>query len=159
MGFDQQTLLETAREYCRLIESAQADDDDWLRALSRILPRLHALLVVQEQAGCGADPYSELDLDSRFDLFSRLHKTLGDRDSYWMEFDTPRENLPATGSLADDLTDIYCDLRLGLNRLASSNDPGRTVRRWRAGFRCHWGLHLLDAERHLYTLYSRNRLV
>lgn len=159
MGFDQQTLLETVREYCRLIESARADDDDWLNELTQVLPRIHALMVSQGPSSSVFGHDAELDLDSRFELFSRLHKILGERDSYWLEFDTPRENLPATGSLADDLTDIYCDLRLGLNQLASNSDPSGTVRRWRDGFHSHWGQHLLDAERHLYALNSRNRLV
>lgn len=159
MGFDQQTLLETAREYCRLIELATADDDDWLHDLARLLPRLHALIATLEGPATMPGPGTELDLDSRFELFSRLHEALGERDSYWLEFDAPGGNIPGTGSLADDLTDIYCDLRLGLNRLAANDDPSRTFGEWRHGFRRHWGQHLVDAERHLYALNSRNALV
>jgi hypothetical protein len=154
MGFDQHSLLDTAREYCRLIESARPDDDDWLVALARVLSRLHALVAALEMPPVGICAPAELDLDSRFDLFSRLHAALGERDSYWLEYDAPREQPAVTGSLADDLTDIYCDLRLGLNRLAAEQDPGRVLQEWRHGFSIHWGQHLVDATRHLYTLNS-----
>jgi hypothetical protein len=159
MGFDQQALLETAREYCRLIESAQAGDDDWLNALAQVLPRLHALIANLDVPAEARDPDAEPDLDSRFELFSRLHRTLGERDHYWLEFDAPPEHHAGSGSLADDLTDIYFDLKLGLCRLAANDDPSQTLNDWRTGFSIHWGQHLVDAERHLYALNSRNQLV
>jgi hypothetical protein len=159
MGSDQQALLETAREYCRLIESARADDDDWLNALAQVLPRLHAQISALDPPHDGQPTGGDADLDSRFELFSRLHETLGERDSYWLEYDAPPENHQGTGSLADDLTDIYFDLKRGLSRLAANDDPRPTFRGWRAGFSVHWGQHLVDAERHLYALNSRNQLV
>lgn len=159
MGFDQNTLLETAREYCRLIESVRPGGADWLESLGQLLPRLHALITGLDLPAAGARPHIELDLDSRFDLYSRLHEALGDRDGYWLEFDVPRDNLPASGSLADDLTDIYCDLRLGLNRLAANDDARQTLSDWQRGFSLHWGQHLVDAERHLYVLNSRSQSV
>lgn len=158
MGFDQKTLLETARKYCRLIETASADEDDWLSDLARVLPRLHALIAMVDNPPDDPGEIPELDLDSRFELFSRLYEALGERDSYWLEFDAPGGATPGTGSLADDLTDIYCDLRLGLNRLAANDDPAQTLDEWRFGFSAHWGQHLVDAERHLYALNSRNAL-
>jgi hypothetical protein len=63
-----------------------------------------------------------------------------------------------SGSLADDLTDIYYELKDGLNRLDRSEDPGRTLGSWRSGFCKHWGQHVVDAERHLYALVARDRL-
>jgi hypothetical protein len=159
MGFDQHSLLETAREYCRLIESPRPGDADWFRALARVLPRLHALVAALEMPTTSSCTTPELDLDSRFDLFGRLHEELGELDGYWLEFDAPRDHLPVTGSLADDLTDIYCDLRLGLNRLADEPDPAGVLQDWRVGFAIHWGQHLVDAARHLYALNSHRQAV
>ena len=161
MATQHKALMATAREYCRLIESAQPGNDEWLSELAQLLPRLHALVAVMEPASAdsGSEPELDLDLDSRFEMFSHLHETLGDRDSYWLEFDSPRGALPATGSLADDLTDIYYDLKLGLDRLAiEPDDLAPTLSDWVAGYRIHWGRHLVDAERHLSALNARNLL-
>jgi hypothetical protein len=150
--------MEVAREYCRLIESARAGDTEWLAEVARLLPRLHALVASLEPGPGEPGLDTEGDLDSRFELFSHLRKSLGELDGYWLEFDSPRGNIPVTGSLADDLTDIYYDLKRGLERAAAKGDTRAALRDWRAGFALHWGQHLLDAERHLYALSSRNLL-
>jgi len=61
-----------------------------------------------------------------------------------------------SGSLADDLTDIYCELKHGLKLMRV--EPGKALDDWRSGYHLHWGQHLLDAERHLYELKSQNQL-
>jgi hypothetical protein len=76
-----------------------------------------------------------------------------------MEFDGAGGEQSKTGSLADDLTDIYCELKYGLTLLdAQPEDPDEAFEGWRTGYRVHWGQHLVDAERHLYSLQSRNKL-
>lgn len=40
-----------------------------------------------------------------------------------------------TGSLADDLTDIYCELKHGLRMV--DEDPRRSLNTWREGFTRH----------------------
>lgn len=158
MGKTHKALFDVAQEYCSLIESARPDDDGWLEDLARLLPRLHALVAALEPVPDGRDSDAESDLDSRFELFSQLHETLGERDGYWLEFDSPRANIPVTGSLADDLTDIYYDLKSGLVRQQRIGDSWATLRDWQSGYSLHWGQHLIDAERHLYTLTARNLL-
>jgi hypothetical protein len=96
------------------------------------------------------------DLDARFELFSHLRGLLGERDGYWMEFDRVGDAEVMTGSLADDLTDIYCELKHGLRLIDS--DPRRALRGWREGFEDHWGQHLTDAQRHLSALAAQDRL-
>jgi hypothetical protein len=61
-----------------------------------------------------------------------------------------------TGSLADDLTDIYCELKHGLRAFPAK--PARTLETWFLGYDCHWGQHLVDAQRHLATLAAADRL-
>jgi hypothetical protein len=96
------------------------------------------------------------ELDDRFEFFARLRRRLGGKDSYWLEFDDfagvgARLGEGMSGSLADDLTDIYFELKRGLC-LLSSADPDAVARFWQSGFTAHWGQHLVDAERHLYRL-------
>jgi hypothetical protein len=155
---DVDELLTIARRYCELIESLQEGDRESLTQLNGLLPRLHAAMTT-------AGPWQEdkpletaVDLDKRFELFSNLHRLLGDLDGYWMEYDVTPDGQEMSGSLADDLTDIYCELKNGLMRLENNNDTRRTLRRWRSGFCNHWGQHVVDAERHLYALAARHRL-
>jgi hypothetical protein len=150
-------LLAIARRYCTVIESLDDGNREPLAQLNEILPRLHAAMArlpTQEEGSYDAN----VDLDQRFELFSRLHRLLGDLDGYWMEYDVTPDRQEMSGSLADDLTDIYCELKNGLKRLDGSDDTGRTLGRWRTGFCKHWGQHVVDAERHLYALSARDRL-
>ena len=153
-------LVATAREYCQTIDRISRRTD-WLGSMFRILPRLHAAIVSMRDSGNSRLPPELADFDDRFDLFSQLRSHLGDRDVYWLEFDDPNEfsmdGEHRTGSLADDLTDIYFELKRGLNMLDAVG-PDEVAHLWETGFRQHWGQHLVDAERHLYSLKINNQL-
>jgi len=152
-------MVGVAGDYCDLIENAGSDPRDWLERLYRVMPRLHS--AVTELCALGEDneaPPSSVDLDDRFELYSRLRRLLGDRDYYWLEFDAAPEEIHMSGSLADDLTDIYFDLRHGLV-LFDEVWPQRAAQVWQSSYRVHWGQHLVDAERHLYALKVRNQLM
>ncbi|WP_078118223.1 DUF5063 domain-containing protein [Thiosocius teredinicola] len=152
-----QDLLIIARRYCELVEGLQEGDRAPLAKINELLPRLHAAMTALAPIDEGSfDP--AVDLDQRFELFSRLHRLLGDLDPYWMEYDVTPDRQEMSGSLADDLTDIYCELKNGLTRIEGSQDADRTLGRWRTGFCKHWGQHVVDAERHLYSLSARDRL-
>jgi hypothetical protein len=153
-------LVNTARDYCNLIDRIPAGVD-WLSPLFQLLPRLHASVVALPDPG-GRDIQAEFsDLDDRFALFSKLRLSLGERDVYWLEFDHPEDtdsdDEHRTGSLADDLTDIYFELKRGL-RLLEAAGPDAVAHFWEVGFTRHWGQHLVDAERHLYALKVNEQL-
>ena len=152
-------MVQTAQEYCELIESTGENprDDRWLERLLELLPRVHADMAALGPANGDGEPM-KVDLDARFDLFTRLRRLLGERDSYWMQFDTAQDGQPMSGSLADDLTDIYCELKYGLVSLQAKQDRDSTMKSWRHGYHVHWGQHLVDAERHLYELSARDQL-
>jgi hypothetical protein len=158
MQNDTDDLLAIARRYCTVIESLDDDNRAPLAQLNEILPRLHAAMtaVMPLQEDASYDP--NVDLDKRFELFSRLRRLLGDLDGYWMEYDVTPDRQEMSGSLADDLTDIYCELKNGLKRLDGAEDTGPTLGHWRTSFCRHWGQHVVDAERHLYALSARDRL-
>ena len=120
--------------------------EDFTRALGMEMVRVE-----------GGECVIEVDLDERFELYSHLRRVLGERDSYWLEFDAAPEEMHMSGSLADDLTDIYFDLRYGLD-LLDEVWPQRAAQAWQSTYRLHWGQHLVDAERHLYALKVRNQL-
>ncbi|MEA2078328.1 MAG: DUF5063 domain-containing protein [Pseudomonadota bacterium] len=154
-------LVETARNYCNLIDRVQGRND-WLVPLIQILPRLHAEVVALNDQGEGSFPPEMADFDDRFALFSELRSWLGERDMYWLEYDQPADACSddehRTGSLADDLTDIYFELKRGL-KLLDAAGPDEVAHLWESGFNYHWGQHLVDAERHLYALKINDQLM
>ncbi|HFD80145.1 MAG TPA: DUF5063 domain-containing protein [Gammaproteobacteria bacterium] len=152
-------LVETARRYCALIDEAPVKPD-WLLGLFRLLPELHAAVVALRDPGGGPVAPEGADFEARFNLFTRLRRHLGDRDRYWLEYDDPGDTAGdhRTGSLADDLTDIYFELRRGLELLDAAG-PKEAAHLWEAGFEQHWGQHLVDAERQLYALKVNDRLM
>lgn len=149
-------IANLAQQYCQVIEASNMCEVNWLQQVAALLPRLHAAtislaeLVDRDGVGC------EADLDARFELFTHLRELLGERDGYWLEFDRIGDSCAMTGSLADDLTDIYCELKFGLRVL--DDDPDGAVRGWLNGFEYHWRQHLIDAERHLSALADEDRL-
>lgn len=146
-----------ARRYCDLIDLAATDRGDWLCEVALLLPRLHAAIASFAAETLPLVEAGPIDLDARFELFTRLRKQLDGIDSYWLEFDSVHEGVEAmTGSLADDLTDIYCELKHGLT--VFDIDPADAMLAWSAGYDRHWGQHLIDAERHLVMLASQQRL-
>jgi hypothetical protein len=150
-------MVGVAERYCKLIEGLADDSDQWLESLYTLMPRLHSAVTLLNAYDSGDTPISGVDLDERFELYSRLRKRLGKRDSYWLEFDAAPEEMHMSGSLADDLTDIYFDLQHGLELMAQAW-PHRAAQVWQSSYRLHWGQHLVDAERHLYALRVRNQL-
>ncbi len=153
-------FVETARVYCDLIDHLDGNDTVWLEQLAKLLPRLHA--AVAELDPSKGDLMScslEQDLDDRFELYNRLHLLLGERDPYWLEFDMSSDGQFMTGSLADDLTDIFCELKVGLEMLEGHPEKTHKVlRRFCSSYKTHWGQHLIDAQRHIYELDARNQL-
>ena len=152
---DTDELLDIARRYCALVESLDEGHREPLSKLNEILPRLHAAMTALSAQQDDAPDEVNVDLDQRFELFSRLHRLLGDLDAYWMEYDVTPDRQEMSGSLADDLTDIYWELKTGLQHLQEQADLAPTLRFWGAGYRLNWGQHLVDAERHLYALRAR----
>lgn len=156
MKSDSDEMIEAATVFCRLIEAVDESDSSWLHQLAGLLPRLH--VAVGALRGRDADPLCLVnsDLDARFEIYSRLRDKLGANDSYWMEFDVALDGQSMTGSLADDLADIYCDLKVGLSIL--DEEPGLALDNWHSSYKIHWGRHLVDASRHLYELDTRKQL-
>ena len=149
-------MVEVAKAYCELIEQTARNNppQGWLNNVAALLPRINAAVASLEgesQDGFSPSP----DMDARFDLYARLHDLLGELDAYWLEFDPIGDEACRSGSLADDLTDIYCELKSGLElvrRKDGNNGTRKAVANWRTGYRQHWGRHLMDAQRHLIDL-------
>lgn len=149
-------MVAAAEAYCALIERVDPASGEWFDCLFRSLPRLHAAVTALRDGVDGQWLPTHTDIDARFELFSRLRQSFGERDGYWLEYDASTAVHPQhmTGSLADDLADIYFDLKSGLALLPQASAE-QVLHYWRRSFELHWGQHLVDAERHLYALKVR----
>lgn len=151
-------LQSNVRRFCFLIEKINDfNHKKWLGEVSLLLPRIHADIGMLD--GCSRNEclFSLSDMDERFDLYCRLKNIIGDSDGYEMGEELVNNEL--YGSLSDDLTDLYFELKRGVDLI--SDDPSNVpaaLSMWRDGFFMHWGKHLIDAERHLYDLRVHHRI-
>ena len=83
-----------------------------------------------------------------------LKEKLGNWDSYRQLFDPTEDNEAIFGSLADDIADIYFDLKEGLLLAEHQTPPEDIIWEWRLSFYSHWGKHAMDA---LLTIHFRLR--
>ena len=101
---------------------------------------------------------SDLDRLSH-EEWRRVYEDIGSRlagpDMYMEMFDPfGWDEEPVVGSLADDLADIYQEIRAGLLqwRRGAQEDAAWT---WRFGFETHWAQHATGAMRALQALVFR----
>lgn len=148
-----------AREYCQLIDQCNecGKGQYWLRRMEKLLPRIHsAVLSLQAPANmnCG---YNFPNDDMRCELFMRLNQVLINDNILWSGLDPIDLKHCLCEALADDFTDIYFDLKNGLEMLQQHpQQPNYAIGTWRTSFYKHWGQHLMDAESWLHAVESRN---
>jgi len=147
-------MAEAAKDFCRIIEHVlSAEDRRWVVDMAAVLSRINSTmteLVASPLDRCCSDLP---DLDEKFDFFCQLKSRFGRRDAYRMKDDSCDDEEEMTGSLAGDLTDIYFELRRGLNRLeAETASPKDVLKVWQRGYTLYWGERLVEAQRHLLTL-------
>lgn len=140
------------REYCILIE--QMDRFDRFQWLARIGTRLLGLEAtikdLPEPESTSRPRPALIDLDQRFELYFRLKVFLGDQDEYWSEADLRAADGYKTGSLSDDFSDIYFELKYGLMLYEQGGiATSHAVSAWLSSYGEHWRQHLIDARKQL----------
>jgi hypothetical protein len=77
---------------------------------------------------------------------------------YWDIFDplVPKPEAPVYNSLGDDLGDIYSDLVRGFE-LLNHRGVDAAVLEWRLNFYCHWGNHLVGAQRAIFLWLASHK--
>jgi hypothetical protein len=145
-----ESMVEAARNFCAHVEAFDDKQvDAWLHTMASMLPRLHEAARELGAMQSVAVHERSLEDEGRFELFTRLYEALGERDGYNYEFDA-REGQRLSGSLADDITDIYFDLKRGLELFEQyPAEPAIAASDWQQSFEFHWRHHLVDAERQL----------
>jgi hypothetical protein len=141
-----------AARFCALVESSET-----LR-LGELVQQTTQLIVALYDAAMRLphpnpseqDAPESLTADAWQALYQRLSIQFGDINDYSFIFDPyDMAALPVTGSLADDLADIYRDLKTGLI-VDAAEQSDDAIWEWRFGFEKHWGRHAAHA---LYALH------
>lgn len=152
-------MASVAREYCALIDGER--DAEWINRLAKLLPRLHVAvtaLSTPANEGCTLFVYDD---EKRCELFLCLSDDLRtDRklcSAYAVMSVGPQRQQQFCERMADNLADMYFDLKHGLAQL--QDDPQCASESWQYSFYVHWGKHLLDAECWLRAVESGNEPV
>ena len=86
-----------------------------------------------------------MSTDEWSELYGALKSKTGTDDQYWQVFDPSDQASLVASSLADDLADIYRELRGGLEALRSGAAPDDVMFEWRTSFDIHWATHAVGA--------------
>lgn len=139
-------MASVAREFCALIDGDR--DVGWIHRLTKLLPRLHVAITALAEPSEVGRVGLVYDDEKRCELFLRLSNELQkDRLLCTVLVEVPtdsRQRQQMCERMADNLADMYFDLKQGLARLA--DDPQCAAAIWQYTFYTHWGKHLLDAE-------------
>jgi hypothetical protein len=141
-------FAEVGRRYCTWAEGVFGESQEEIHRARLLLADLHLAAVQLPDLGIGKDidavHISEDEWSRIFQKFGRLPVS-----TYSDVFNPLKEKEPVTCNLADDLADIYRDIKGGLV-LFDSRHPIDAAWEWRFGFQTHWGHHLLGAQRAIH---------
>ena len=143
-----------AERYCGVIERAPSIErqefaSDLQVALTGLLDAAGRLPEVEPSS---VDLPDGPTLDEWRDRFAAVQEALGDWSGYWTTHSPATEDGEAVLlPLADDLADIWRDMKRGLTALDAGSAEADVMWEWRFGFWTHWGHHATEALRALHA--------
>jgi hypothetical protein len=138
-------FISTVRNYCVWVESKPASEiEEAKKALQLLAALYHYVLKI-----CPSDSGEDIDGERISDEeWKKIYKRFGALPfNYYSDFFSPAKmalEKPETGDLADDLTDIYRDLKAGLG-LYDKGYVAEAMWEWKQNFQIHWGRHAAGA--------------
>lgn len=92
-----------------------------------------------------------------FPLYRSLREKFGTVDVYWNVWDSTKREAAFEGVLADDIADIYVDLKRDLWLAEAGLPLNEVVWDTCLSFQSHWGQHLTAALKAIYDLRTNKR--
>ena len=143
--------------FCELVENYQ--DIDLTEFLQKMYKAIISLI-------SSAPDLPDINISQNYDkkisyaswrrLYKELKEYFSDYNTYLEMFDPYdfNEKEPVSGSLADDISSIYRDIKPGLKNWLKSGASERRniVWSWKLDFELHWGEHATSILRALYYL-------
>ena len=141
-------FADIARAYCHWAEGAPLSEEAEVATARRCLAHLYAAALDLPLPECDDVELGEVGGDAWRDVFERFARL--PVNYYEVCFDPllVPPAAPSLGDLADDLADIWRDVRPGLT-LFDAGHTAAAVYEWRLHFNIHWGRHAASA---LYVL-------
>ena len=143
----------TARHYCDLIESvSQHSLPKFLASVRSSLTALYGFaIVLPELESTDEETVRDISHVEWTAICDAISEKLGRHDLYWEIFDPTVElaDAPVSQTISDDLSDIWRDLKIGVDvwEFASEEMKKQIVWNWKFNFKHHWSCHLVDALR------------
>jgi hypothetical protein len=157
-----------SKNYCDIVDSSSSfEKSELLNRIYEVLPALIDAAIHLPDAGTlldvaedqenkhSVDAHRTLssDPDVKHNRYRSLKEKLGDTDTYRMVFNAAGDDAAIHGSLADDITDIYLDLKDGLVLMEKNTSaPQDALWEWRFGFDSHWGHHAMNALKTIHDI-------
>jgi hypothetical protein len=156
------TFQQAASRFCDLLELDSPKPESWIREVLMALSDLYAAAHTLSMLGPFEFPGNvseepRIDHDQWKTIYDRVSRALPQR-WYLTFFDLTEpldlEQKPVIGDLADDLADIYRDLKPGLRATVNLEDfvMGAVLFEWQFSFQSHWGDHAVNAIKLLHQL-------
>lgn len=153
-------MLTVANEYCHFIEKAHEyetkDILDYLQKMFSLLYLKGALLPeIEVQVPEANERFvTEKTWES---IFNELRNKFKPNDEFWvMDHIDFKDNDPIKASLADNLTDIYQDLKDFVLLYAKGTEAAKenAVHDCRLFFQTHWGYRLVQSQKYIHHLIN-----
>jgi Domain of unknown function (DUF5063) len=143
-----------ARQYCSWAETQPGTPDDELLLAMRHVAELYtAALRIPETDPEPDAPERFVDKSSHAAVYRRFQVLpLQEYGEVFHATALPPE-APTVGDLADDLLDIYADLKSGLLHYDAGNVQ-QAVFQWRFSWGIHWGRHATSALRAMHCFVA-----
>lgn len=141
----------SARQYCEFMESTQESDPiGFLKKTRELLLSLYQKgLTFPLYHGDFDEDIEDMLGERYFVVLDQINKKIGKVDYYSHVYDPSnfQNNKPVTGSLTDDLGDIYRDLKRALLKLDADSENAKEGALWDFHFlfRAHYGEHIINA--------------
>ena len=149
-------FVRIARRYCAWAEASAGDPRQEMRQARELLAELHlAVLKLPETEFGESQRASIFNINDWKEILERFRNL--PVDVYWDVFDPLAERESLWNSLANDLADIYSDVKSDL-LLFDAGHKDEAVWQWRFNFLIHWGRHLTSAQRAIHSYFDSNQL-
>ena len=157
-------FIRVAHEYCLFIEKAEVSKEELLEFFQRIGPLLYlkgALLPEIEVTSEDANErfVTEEEYES---IFNSIRSKLIPEDEFWyLDYDLSVDNEPIKASLAENLSDIYQDLKdfILLYQKHSRDSKENAVNECKSLFETRWGPKVLSSLVYIHYLLNNDKSV
>lgn len=158
MNTNTEIFLSTVKNYCLWVELPPLSIHEEIREAIHLVSKVYtqALLLPETETN---DGFLEIDISNE-EWNTAFKRFTSFPFNYYLDFFAPyqiEENQAGLGDLADDLADIYRDLKEGLMHYESGNLKA-AIWTWKWTFNSHWGRHAVSALNALHCYAVDNNI-